>query len=177
MALAAEHIDPLKGDLKQEEVVQAAQDPQSNIPPETAERILVEKSRKAGSVAYQFDPNATPEQKDEQVKMTIPTNFHRDKKPSPVAVTTDVINGTAVDGKTPTTGKTDGQLSPLPPKPSTELSEEERWARDRTGWAPRFHIKEDEVDEGEILLDHQTLLESKLDENLFGGMSMDLLLS
>ncbi|TPX21172.1 hypothetical protein DIZ76_015126 [Coccidioides immitis] len=168
MALAAEHIDPLKGDLKQEEVVQAAQDPQSNIPPETAERILVEKSRKAGSVAYQFDPNATPEQKDEQVKMTIPTNFHRDKKPSPVAVTTDVINGTAVDGKTPTTGKTDGQLSPLPPKPSTELSEEERWARDRTGWPPRFHIKEDEVDEGEILLDHQTLLESKLDENLFG---------
>lgn len=45
-----------------------------------------------------------------------------------------------------------------------------RWARDRTGWAPQFvqEPTEEEKDEG-TLLDHQTMLESKLDDKFFGG--------
>ena len=41
---------------------------------------------------------------------------------------------------------------------------------ERTGWAPRFgqgSITETEA--GESLLDHQTFLESKLDDKFFGG--------
>ena len=41
----------------------------------------------------------------------------------------------------------------------------------QTGWAPRFgqgSITSEEA--GESLLDHATLLESKLDDKFFGGM-------
>ena len=47
----------------------------------------------------------------------------------------------------------------------------------KTGWAPRFgtgSITNEEA--GESLLDHATLLESKLDDKFFGGMLLDLYL-
>ena len=43
-----------------------------------------------------------------------------------------------------------------------------RWARDRTGWAPRFGYGDPADDGGANFLDHQTLLESKLDDKWFG---------
>lgn len=46
---------------------------------------------------------------------------------------------------------------------------------EKTGWAPRFgqgSITSDEAQES--LLDHQTLLESKLDDKFFGGMLLTL---
>jgi len=49
------------------------------------------------------------------------------------------------------------------------LTEDQRWARDRTGWAPRFEIQKEEGEEEGTLLDHQTLLEGKLDDKWFGG--------
>lgn len=48
-----------------------------------------------------------------------------------------------------------------------QMTDDQRWARDRTGWAPRFMIENTE-DEG-TLLDHQTLLEGKLSDKFFGG--------
>ena len=44
-----------------------------------------------------------------------------------------------------------------------------RWARNRTGWAPRFSIEKrpEEDDEG-TLLDHQTFLDGKLPDKFFG---------
>lgn len=50
------------------------------------------------------------------------------------------------------------------------LDEDSRWARDRTGWGPRFGHGDPEDDEGPTFLDHQTFLESKLDDKWFGGM-------
>lgn len=45
-----------------------------------------------------------------------------------------------------------------------------RWARDRTGWAPQFvHEPTEEEKEEGTLLDHQTMLEGKLDDKFFGG--------
>jgi hypothetical protein len=41
----------------------AAEDPSSNINPDIAEEILVEESRKAGAAAFQFNPDASPEDK------------------------------------------------------------------------------------------------------------------
>jgi len=41
---------------------------------------------------------------------------------------------------------------------------------ERTGWAPRFgQCSITETEAGESLLDHQTFLESKLDDRFFGG--------
>jgi hypothetical protein len=52
---------------KQQGIIETAQaaanDPQSQIQPELVEQKLVEESRKAGSVAIQFDPNDSPEDK------------------------------------------------------------------------------------------------------------------
>lgn len=50
------------------------------------------------------------------------------------------------------------------------MSEDMRWARDRTGWAPQFvqFPTEEEKAEG-TLLDHQDFLEGKLDDKFFGG--------
>ena len=50
--------------------------------------------------------------------------------------------------------------------------ENQRWV-ERTGWAPRFgqgSITEAEANES--LLDHMTLVESKLDDKFFGGIAV-----
>lgn len=51
------------------------------------------------------------------------------------------------------------------------LPEQERWARDRVGWEPRFGTGEtaEEKEDTGNLLDHQTFLEGKLDEKFYGG--------
>lgn len=41
----------------------ASQDPQSHIQPDTVEKKLVDQNREAGLPAYQFDPDASPEDK------------------------------------------------------------------------------------------------------------------
>lgn len=56
-----------KTELKEEGIIEAAtelaQDPQSQVNPDTVEETLVEKTRAAGVPAYQFDPDASPEDK------------------------------------------------------------------------------------------------------------------
>jgi hypothetical protein len=49
------------------------------------------------------------------------------------------------------------------------VGEDDRWARDRTGWAPRFGTGNPEDSAGDTLLDHQTFLDSKLHDKFFGG--------
>jgi Ca2+-dependent lipid-binding protein len=48
--------------------------------------------------------------------------------------------------------------------------EQERWAADKTGWAPRFGdgMTATEREDTSTLLDHQTFLEGRLDEKFFG---------
>ena len=54
-------------ELKEEGVIEAAtelaQDPQSKVNPDTVEEKLVDETRQAGGAAYQFDPDASPEDK------------------------------------------------------------------------------------------------------------------
>jgi hypothetical protein len=54
-------------ELKQQGAIDAARDPNSSVTAEDAERKVVEEARAAGSAAYQFDPNATAEQKAAQI--------------------------------------------------------------------------------------------------------------
>ena len=54
-------------ELKQQGAIEtaqnAAQDPQSEVRAEDAEQELIDETRKAGMPAYQFDPDASPEEK------------------------------------------------------------------------------------------------------------------
>lgn len=58
---------PDKTEMKQQGAIEAAEaaarDPKSHISSETVEKKLVDENRKAGFPAYQFDPDASPEEK------------------------------------------------------------------------------------------------------------------
>jgi hypothetical protein len=59
--------DAEKTEMKIEGAVETAQelheDPQSKVNPDTVEEKVVEDAREAGVAAYQFDPDASPEDK------------------------------------------------------------------------------------------------------------------
>ena len=59
-------------ELKSQGAEQAAQDPNSNVSAHDAEQTMHNESRKAGSAAFQFDPNATPEEKAAQARLVGP---------------------------------------------------------------------------------------------------------
>lgn len=89
----------------------AAQDPNNKVTPEDAEGIMTDESKKAGIPAFQFDPNASPEEKAAQARSVsfpflhsslqmpmadlekhVPPGFHHDKKPKGVGIATDVVS-------------------------------------------------------------------------------------
>lgn len=55
-----------KNELKVQGVVEAAQDPESNVSADDAQKKIVEESKKAGITAFTFDPDASPEEKRRQ---------------------------------------------------------------------------------------------------------------
>ena len=55
-------------ELKAQGVVEAAQDPNSSVTAEDAQKKIVQESKKAGVAAFEFDPDATPEQKAAQAR-------------------------------------------------------------------------------------------------------------
>jgi hypothetical protein len=52
-----------KGELKSQVAAEAARDPDSKVTVEDAETVILEESKRAGAGIFQFDPNASPEQK------------------------------------------------------------------------------------------------------------------
>lgn len=76
------------------------------------------------------------------------------------------------DGVVPLSPPPDGK----PPMANGHTHEDDAARYAKVGWAPRFgqgSITSEEA--GESLLDHTTLLESKLDDKLFGGGSCQTL--
>lgn len=59
--------DAEKTEMKMEGTIEAAQelhkDPQSHVNPDLIEEKVVKEAQQAGAAAYQFDPNASPEEK------------------------------------------------------------------------------------------------------------------
>lgn len=55
-------------ELKQQDAIAAARDPNSSLTAEDAEDKIIEESKKAGVGAYKFDPDASTEEKVAQVK-------------------------------------------------------------------------------------------------------------
>ncbi|KAI9814697.1 MAG: hypothetical protein M1832_005696 [Thelocarpon impressellum] len=162
-------------ELKSQGAVEAARDSRSNVTAEDAERKMVEEARRAGGGAYQFNPDATPEEKAAQARSRVPPGFHHEKKHKAVGIVTDIDDGTpdkydlpppSKSGALPTSpASTNGHL----PGAKGHLSEEEnaRW-EERVGWAPRFgtgSIKDEEIEDGR---DHQTWVETRLEDKFFG---------
>lgn len=80
-----------ESELKQQGAIEAAQDPNSSVTAEAAENAILEESRKAGSAAYKFDPNATPAEKAAQAKAAVPPGFHHERKPNAAVLATDTV--------------------------------------------------------------------------------------
>ena len=62
------HLRSRAGELKSEGAEEAAQDPQSTVSAQDAEDVMTAESKKAGIAAFQFDPDASPEDKAAQVR-------------------------------------------------------------------------------------------------------------
>jgi hypothetical protein len=55
-------------ELKQQGVIEAAQNPDSSVTADDAEKEIVNQSRNAGITALTIDPNASPEQRRAQAR-------------------------------------------------------------------------------------------------------------
>ncbi|KAL2824799.1 hypothetical protein BDW59DRAFT_82737 [Aspergillus cavernicola] len=176
--MASENIE--KTELKQQGAIEtaqaASQDPQSHLNTEIVEQKLVDEGRKAGLPAYQFDPDASPEEKAAAAESHVPPGFHHDRKPKTVGVITDKDDGTPAPYDLPPPRTASGLLQEEKADEATEqkqgggqMDDDMRWARDRTGWAPRFaHEETNGEHDDATMLDHQTFLEGKLDDKFFG---------
>ncbi|OCL02076.1 tricalbin [Glonium stellatum] len=159
-------------ELKQQGALEAAQDPNSSVTAEAAENTVLREAKAAGSAAYQFDPDASPEEKKAQLRSHVPANLHHQRKPNAVALATDIDDGTGTKYDLPSPSK---QAASAPASPTTPNAvtanghppeDDSRW--DRVGWAPRFG-QGDTGDEDEgTMLDHQTWLESRVEDKFFG---------
>lgn len=124
----------------------------------------------------------------------MPPGFHHDKRPKAVGVVTDIVrgppsssslshlinqlqgDGTPDQYELPAPSK-GGALPPSPTAASSpaqangHLHQDDRTRyEDRVGWAPRFgQGSSTEAETDESPLDHQTWVESKLDDKFFGG--------
>jgi len=61
-------LSSFKHEAKQEVAEEAARDPNSAFTAQDAEKVIVDESKKAGAPAFQFDPNASPEEKAAQAR-------------------------------------------------------------------------------------------------------------
>ncbi|KAJ5312997.1 hypothetical protein PENANT_c018G11795 [Penicillium antarcticum] len=167
--------DAEKTEMKIEGTLEAAEelnnDPQSRVNPEKIEAMVVEDAQEAGVPAYQFDPDASPEAKANAAKGRLPPDFHHPKKPAGVSVITDKVDGKADYDLPPPQSATaimaeDATLAAEGEKPNDD---DLRWARNRTGWAPKFVTEKlASLDEEGTLLDHQDFLEGRLPDKFFG---------
>ena len=62
-------------ELKVQGVVEAAQDPESNVSALDAQKKIVEESKKLGVTAFTFDPDASPEEKKAQARAVRRASF------------------------------------------------------------------------------------------------------
>ncbi|KAL5614898.1 hypothetical protein BROUX41_004977 [Berkeleyomyces rouxiae] len=148
----------MNAEAQQQNAIQAAQNPNSNITSDDAQKAIVEASKNANIPAFSFDPNASVEEKRAQVQEAIPDGLKRNKG---TALVSDVND----DGSAPV-----ADLPEPTAEGAIESSKEETEAEEpftRTGWAPRFGWPSDNPEEDD-LLDHQTLLESHLDDKYYG---------
>ncbi|KFA74977.1 hypothetical protein S40288_02195 [Stachybotrys chartarum IBT 40288] len=159
-------------ELKQQGAIEAAQNPDNQISAEDAEKEIVNLSRNAGIAAFNFDPDATPEQKRAQARAAIPPGLQRPSRSKATAIITDVDDGTGPDADLPEPtedgvidvtsdgeSKADGESGGDDAAPAPYA---------RAGWSPQLGWPSESALEAESLLDHATWLEGKLPDTLYG---------
>ncbi|PHH68181.1 hypothetical protein CDD82_752 [Ophiocordyceps australis] len=159
-------------ELKAQGVIEAADNPQSQVTADDAQRELVQQSRNAGVAAFSFDPDASPEQKRSQAQAAIPLELQRSRRERGAAIITDKDDGTGPDEELPEASKagvldlaTDADGKQLPDGVDPDAQEA---PYSRTGWAPKFGWPFDNPMETESLLDHGTWVEGVLPDTLYG---------
>ncbi|THW55082.1 tricalbin [Aureobasidium pullulans] len=163
------HNGHSKEELKSQGAIEAAQDPHSKVTAADAEQKILEESKKGGAAAFQFDTDATSAEKARQVKARLPPELQHIRNHQSVALASDQDTSLKPAYDIPT-----APLSaplPSPAKSSAEsvngtAEKEEDWAK--VGWAPRFGQLPDSASIDGSMLDHQTMLEGKLDDKFFG---------
>lgn len=61
-------------ELKQQGALEAARNPEASITAEDAEQKLLDEAHRSGAAAFQFDPDADPEEKARQIAaVSLPT--------------------------------------------------------------------------------------------------------
>ncbi|KAL6704691.1 Tricalbin-2 [Coniothyrium glycines] len=163
-------------ELKQQGALDAARDAHSSVTPQQAEKAVVDQARAGGSAAFQFDPDASPEEKRAQARARVPPGFHHERNANATALVSDAdTNGSAPQYDLPPPSHAAALAVPSSPTAdgpngsAPELDQDARWAR--VGWAPRFGMPgsddKDGDDEG-LLSDHQTWLEGRIEDKFFG---------
>ncbi|KAK4164216.1 C2 domain-containing protein [Cladorrhinum sp. PSN259] len=156
-------------ELKQQGVIEAAQDPNSSVTSNDAQNSIVQQSKRAGVTAFNFDPNASLHDKKAAVRDAIPEGLPQ--RPHGIAIATDIDDGSKATIDLPTPSKAgvvevakgaDGQ----PLDGADDDDDAEDWLK--VGWAPRFGWPNDSLLQEASMLDHSTLLESQLPEKFFG---------
>ncbi|KAH3978293.1 hypothetical protein HBH52_104320 [Parastagonospora nodorum] len=161
-------------ELKSEGAFEAARDADSSVTAQQAEKTAVDEARKGGSAAFQFDPDASPEEKRAQARARVPPGFHHERNKNATALVSDADDSGAplpYDLPTPT------KASAIDPPTANgekenghapELDEDARWRR--VGWAPRFGMpgSEDKDQDDGTMLDHQTWLEGRIEDKFYG---------
>ncbi|KXJ85964.1 C2 domain-containing protein [Microdochium bolleyi] len=159
-------------ELKQQGAIEAAQNPESRVTADEAQRKLVEDSKSAGVTAFTFDPDASIEEKRAQARAAIPEDIRGTRQHQGVAVVTDQDDGAKADYDLPEPTKAGAFVKPKDSDGNSiadddDVKEKEDLAA-KVGWAPRFGWPEDTVLEGDSMLDHTTWLESKVPDQFYG---------
>lgn len=156
-------------ELKAEGAIEAAELTNNRAVAEAAEKAIVEQSKNAGVAAFQFDPDASPEEKKRQARAAIPPELQ--KKPKALAIATDVDDGTGPDEDLPDATAA-GVLEVAKDADGNRVLDADPEASEppfaRTGWAPKIGAIGEKVMDQESLLDHATWVEGKLSDTLYG---------
>ncbi|PNS15635.1 hypothetical protein CAC42_4087 [Sphaceloma murrayae] len=156
-------------ELKQQGALEAARDPHSGVSAEDAEKKVLNEAKAAGAAAFQFDPNASAEEKAAQAKARVPQELQGIRKHKVAALASDQDDGQNAGYDLPPPSKAGAipiSSSPAEAAADKKAEKDEDWQK--VGWAPRFGNPADKEEDEGTLLDHQTMLEGKLDEKFFG---------
>ncbi|KAF2481390.1 hypothetical protein BDY17DRAFT_301260 [Neohortaea acidophila] len=155
-------------DLKAQGAIEAANDPHSSVTPDAAERTAMNAAKAAGAPTFSFDPDATPEEKAAQMKAQAPIQRHH-RKHQVATLASDQDDGETAGYDLPPATKAGAVLEPPSPTAANgHVGKDANSPYSKTGWAPRFGHPTEKEEEGHTLLDHQDMLEGKLDDKFFG---------
>ncbi|KAK4552899.1 Tricalbin-2 [Recurvomyces mirabilis] len=151
-----------------DDVVAAAQDPNSNVGSAQVKDAALAQAQAGGAAAFQFNPDASPEEKAAQLKAKT-EQFRPHRKHQVAALVTDEGGDGVPDYDLPPPSKAGAiAATAVTTDANGHVAPDELDKYSKVGWAPRFGNPGDKEEDAGTMLDHQTFLEGKLDDKFFG---------